>query len=56
MNTGITGIDTYPNSTEIIPNPTYRPISDWLGVAYYRARSTRGQYDPIPGSEVILYL
>ena len=43
MNTDITRIDTSRHSGEIISNPTYRPISDWLGVVYYRPRFTRGR-------------
>ena len=55
-NTDISRIDTSPHSVDIIPNPTDRPISEWLRVVYYRASSTRGRSVPIPGSEVILYL
>ena len=56
-NTDITTwIDTSPHSVEIIPNLTYRPISDWLGVVNYRARSTRGRQGRIPVPECPFYI
>ena len=38
----ITTTDISPHSVKI-PNPTDRPISDWLRVVYFRASSTRGR-------------